>query len=57
MVQLVAKICSECEFYEPIRIDRGYGKCMLFPHVDDEYSTTKDTDSCDQWLQRSEDDL
>lgn len=56
MAQVLPKICDNCEFYEPIRSDRGYGKCMLFPHVDDEYSTTRDTDSCDQWFQRSEDE-
>lgn len=53
---IVPKICQNCEFYDLMRYDANSGCCVLDHHTIEEPMTVSNTDSCDQWFQRSEDD-
>lgn len=49
------QICEHCEFYDIRRTDYRRGNCSLDHLSDNEEIIVEADDSCDKWLERSDD--
>lgn len=52
--KVIHKSCQDCEFYDMIRTEYRLGNCAL-DHFQEPIEVSADH-SCDQWLERSEDE-
>lgn len=55
MGELVDKICRNCEYFDDHRSNTNVGSCVLDSYAIDGPTVVEWSQSCNEWIERSED--